>query len=361
MRQEMRKLGTIDNRDTSSHSGKIGDINISFQSKSDQEILILENCGDNQERIFIHCRKASNSGTVLMERVQLFSGQTWTLKLPEGFTKWIEFYCRLDGRKQSSTSDLDLKELRNEIKKEVITKSPQVEIKSPILKEETEYHLKITIPKETEPEKETDNTQIQISTDIRQETETTDLDKKEHEIELGEVTQDNKLIEFVENENITLTEEELTIVNQIEHTIQDWITELEQSYTANPDLVQTLRYSEQALKKKLKTITECEQENPEEYDQFISRFIKDRLFNGVARFTTSDQLPEQLAQCLQLVGYEIVPIEIGKTQADARVHDIQGSRQTNGESGTVVEVILPGLRRIADGEIIQKPVVIRGE
>ncbi|MCY3743003.1 MAG: hypothetical protein OXH00_18460 [Candidatus Poribacteria bacterium] len=361
MRQEMIKLGAIDNRDTSSHSGKIGDINISLQSDSDQVILILENCGDNQERIFIHCRKASNSGTVLMECVQLFSGETHTLKLPEGFMKWIEFYCRLDGRKQSSTSDLDLKELLNETEKEVITKSPQVEIKSPVAKQETEYHPKITIPKETEPEKETDNTQIQISTDIRQETETTYLDKTEHEIGLEEVTQDDKLIEFVENENITLTEEEPIIVNQIEHTIRDWITELEQSYAANRDLVQTLRYSEQAFKEKLKTITECEQENSEEYDQFISQFIKDRLFNGVARFTASDQLPEQLEQCLQLVGYEVVPIEIGKTQADARVHDIQGSRQTNGECGTVVEVILPGLRRVADGEIIQKPVVIRGE
>ena len=81
----------------------------------------------------------------------------------------------------------------------------------------------------------------------------------------------------------------------------------------------------------------------------------------MSRFVPFDQLPEQLEQCLQLVGYEIVPIEIGKTQADARVHDIQGSRQTDVVSGTVVEVILPGLRRKIDGEIIQKPVVIRGE
>ena len=81
----------------------------------------------------------------------------------------------------------------------------------------------------------------------------------------------------------------------------------------------------------------------------------------MSRFVPFDQLPEQLEQCLQLVGYEVVPIEIGETQADARVHEIQGSRQTNGEPGTVVEVILPGLSRKIDGEIVQKPVVIRGE
>ena len=68
--------------------------------------------------------------------------------------------------------------------------------------------------------------------------------------------------------------------------------------------------------------------NEEEYDQFIPQFVKDRLFNSVARLIKFDQLPEQLDEYLQLVGYEVVPIEIGKTQADARIHDIQGSRQS---------------------------------
>ena len=57
MKQEMRKLGSIDNRDSSSHSGKIGDINISFHRESDQVILILENCGDHQEKILFTVRK----------------------------------------------------------------------------------------------------------------------------------------------------------------------------------------------------------------------------------------------------------------------------------------------------------------
>ena len=107
----------------------------------------------------------------------------------------------------------------------------------------------------------------------------------------------------------------------------------------------------------------CEIDDLEtQYNQFIPQFIKDRLFNGVARFLSVEQFPKHLYQCLQLVGYEVVPIEIGKTQADARLHDIQASRQTGVAPGTIVEVVLPGIcRREADGEIVQKPVVIRGE
>ena len=101
--------------------------------------------------------------------------------------------------------------------------------------------------------------------------------------------------------------------------------------------------------------------NLEEYNQFIPQFIKDRLFNGAARFIQSEKMLTQLGELLDLIGYETIPIEMGKTQADARIHDIQTSRQIGSEPGTVIEVILPGLRRIADGEIIQKPVVIRGE
>ena len=117
MRQEMRKLGGIDNMDTSSHSGKIGDINISFWRESDQVNLILENCGYNQEKVFIHYQETSSSGMVLYKQVPLSIGETQIIKLPKGFTRWRKFYCQLVGKKQSSTSDLDLKELLNRTEK----------------------------------------------------------------------------------------------------------------------------------------------------------------------------------------------------------------------------------------------------
>ena len=196
-------------------------------------------------------------------------------------------------------------------------------------------------------------------------------------------------------------------LNQVETTIREWKNELEQSSTANPDLITTLIYGGQAIKERLKGICgdltpapnqleletdinadtrlneirdncnlhvvrfkdglfyyeeQCEIDDLEQqYNQFIPQFIKDRLFNGVARFLSVEQFPEHLYQCLELVDYEVVPIEIGKTQADARIHDIQASRQTGVAPGTIVEIVLPGLQRKADGEIVQKPVVIRGE
>ena len=212
-------------------------------------------------------------------------------------------------------------------------------------------------------------------------------------------------IDWIDIEDPTPSQTTLQILNWMARSIENWEDDLEQSGAANPELIQTLGYGNQVIKDKLKEIRgpaplvpeppELETDvntdaaynefqnkciayvsryegfliglqlgckiNEKEYDQFIPQFVKDRLFNSIARFIKFDQLPEQLDEYLQLVGYEIVPIEIGKTQADARIHEIQSSRQTNDESGTVVEIVLPGLQRIDDGEIIQRPVVIRGE
>lgn len=212
-------------------------------------------------------------------------------------------------------------------------------------------------------------------------------------------------IDWIDIENPTPSQTTLQILNWMARSIEDWKDDLEQSGAANPDIIQTLGYANQVIKDKLKEIrgpappvpeppeleTDVNTEaaynefqnkriayvsryegfliglrlgckiNEKEYDQFIPQFVKNRLFNSIARFVKFDQLPEQLDEYLQLVGYEIVTIEIGKTQADARIHEIQSSQQTNDEPGTVVEVVLPGLQRIDNGEIIQKPVVIRGE
>ena len=212
-------------------------------------------------------------------------------------------------------------------------------------------------------------------------------------------------IDLIDIEDPTPSQITLQILNWIARSIENWKDGLERSSKTDPDLIQTLEYANQTIKDKLKEIRGSAPPVPEfpeaetdvntdtvynefqnectacvtryeglligyqlgrsidetEYNQFIPQFIKDRLFNSIARFIKFDQLPEQLGEYLQFVGYEIVPIEIGKTQADARVHEIQGSQQADAQPGTVVEVILPGLQRIDNGEIIQKPIVIRGE
>ena len=57
----------------------------------------------------------------------------------------------------------------------------------------------------------------------------------------------------------------------------------------------------------------------ENYDDFIPQFIKDSLFNGVAKYLDTEQPPELLCKFLAIADYEIIPLEIGKTVADAHL------------------------------------------
>lgn len=68
-----------------------------------------------------------------------------------------------------------------------------------------------------------------------------------------------------------------------------------------------------------------------------------------------------LPNILQAADLEFVPIEIGQTQADARIHDIQGTQAGPFHLGVVTDIVQQGLRRCSDQKMIRKPVVIRGE
>ena len=190
-------------------------------------------------------------------------------------------------------------------------------------------------------------------------------------------------------------------INWIARAITEWITELEQSTPVNQDLIQTLKYSEQTIKGKLKVIREESvpslkplnletdaklgdirdqsitylahlegvligyefgRKVDEATDaQFIPKFIRNDLFNNVAKYIPHDQLQEQLDKFLQLVDYEVIPVEVGVTEADSRFYEIQGSEQTGVKRGTVAKVVSPGLMQKTDRTIVQKPIVIRGE
>ena len=223
--------------------------------------------------------------------------------------------------------------------------------------------------------------------------------------ELSHAYTNGEPIDLGEIENPSPSQKAILLLNSLARDLHLWKTELEQSGQADSNLIDTLTYRETDIRDKLNEIRGESTPTPKTLDiptdintdaelnafqnqcdvhvaryegillgfeqgrevdlaacdEFILQFIKDRLFNGVARFVPFDKLPEQLDRFLQFVGYEVVPIEIGKTKVDARMHEIQGSRQTGVEPGTIAEVVLPGLQRKTDGEIVQKPSVIRGE
>ena len=406
MRRENAGSDSIRNGDSPSKSVKIGDISISVQWENNQVILILENCGLNEEKIYIHFQESSSSGTQLLkhfqwsdEDPQTFEHQR-TVALPKGFKKWERFYCQQRPPESVDLKEVDLKELVDETERQAKTELSQPETEPSRFNPERLSDSPLKIDEDSKPDIETNNELEQAPIDYQQETETPVQETREQMAELARAYEDGEPIDFVDIENPTASQNVLLILNWMACELGEWKTELEQSYMADADLVQTLRYAEQAIKDKLKAIrspsllalktdisrntklshiqdeyavwvtrfkrklSDYEMKHKvseSEYDQFIPQFIKDRLFNGVVRFVAFEQLPERLDKFLQLVGYEVVPIEVGTTKADSRVHEIQGSRQTCVEPGTIVEVILPGLRRKTDGEIVQKPVVIRGE
>ena len=188
-------------------------------------------------------------------------------------------------------------------------------------------------------------------------------------------------------------------INTIARDLCQWTSELKQ--TGQTDLLQRLRYAEEAIKADLKTIRGENIPSPKSLDlptdvstdtevnrirnecanyvakfesilrsyeldrevniSICEQFIKNQLFNNLARFMPPDTLSKKLDKFLQLVDLEIIPIEIGKTEADSRLHDIQESQQTDVKRGTIAEVTQPGLMQKTDRAIVQKPVVIRGE
>ena len=239
----------------------------------------------------------------------------------------------------------------------------------------------------------------------RREAETAVRDAREQVSVLARAYREGQPIGLGELETPTPSQNVLGFLNLLARDIGKWKTEVVQTDNANPELVDVLTYREADITEKLQELRGESPPSPQplsvettpkteselnairnactvyvaqfqgmligyelgrevdiaEYDAFLPQFIADRLFNGVARCMPFEELSQRMDKFLHLVGYEVVPIQIGHTKADSRVHEIQGSRQTGDEPGTIVEVVSPGLQQHGGGDIVQKPVVIRGE
>ena len=97
------------------------------------------------------------------------------------------------------------------------------------------------------------------------------------------------------------------------------------------------------------------------FKKFLTEFIREFLFAEIAKNTLGNALPKRLNWFLELVDSEAMPIEIGKTKVSPSHHKVKDARPSECESGTIVEVITPGLQSRDGKRVNQMAVVIEAE
>lgn len=97
------------------------------------------------------------------------------------------------------------------------------------------------------------------------------------------------------------------------------------------------------------------------FKKFLIEFIRDFFFVEVTKSISGNALPERLEWFLDLVDSEIIPIEIGVTRVSQNHHRVKGALASEFESGTIVEVVSPGLQSKDGKRVSQMAVVIEAE
>ena len=97
------------------------------------------------------------------------------------------------------------------------------------------------------------------------------------------------------------------------------------------------------------------------FRKFLIEFVRDFIFVEIAKNTSGNALPKRLTWFLDLVDSEVIPIEIGTTKVSANHHKVKGACASEFESGTIVEVVTPGLQSKDGKRVSQMAVVIEAE
>ena len=97
------------------------------------------------------------------------------------------------------------------------------------------------------------------------------------------------------------------------------------------------------------------------FRKFLTEFVRDYLFAEIAKNTQGYALPKRLNWFLELVNSEIMSIEIGETKVLSTHHKVKDARPSEYETGTIVEVIKPGLQSTDGKRVNQMAVVIEAE
>ena len=97
------------------------------------------------------------------------------------------------------------------------------------------------------------------------------------------------------------------------------------------------------------------------FKKFLIEFVRDFLFVEITRSMPGNTLPKRLTWFLDIVASEVIPIEIGKTKVSPNHHKPKGACVSEFESGTIVEVVTPGLQSKDGKRVSQMAVVIEAE
>jgi molecular chaperone GrpE (heat shock protein) len=97
------------------------------------------------------------------------------------------------------------------------------------------------------------------------------------------------------------------------------------------------------------------------FKKYLVEFVRDKLFADVAEFSSLNSVQSRLNWFLELVDFELMPIEPGKTKFSPEFHELREKRSSDFESDTIVEVVSPGLQSKDGKRVIQNAVVIQAE
>ena len=97
------------------------------------------------------------------------------------------------------------------------------------------------------------------------------------------------------------------------------------------------------------------------FKKYLLEFVRDKIFPEVAKYSDLSSVQSRLNWFLDLVDYEIIPIEPGKTRISPEHHDVKEKRKCELEPDTVAEVVLPGLQTKDGKRVVQNAIVIQAE
>lgn len=136
--------------------------------------------------------------------------------------------------------------------------------------------------------------------------------------------------------------------------------------TSDQDLERIQKDCDSYLQRFSEKLSTLEQKHAEKvrvpaFKKFLLEFVRDRLFPSVAEFSSLKSVQSRLSWFLDLIDYELMPIEPGVTKFSPELHELKDVCSSDLDTDTIVEVVTPGLQLKGGKRIVQSAVVIQAE